>query len=72
MDSVEETLVTDDDAAMTLEYRGSGLPVFVADARNRWTVEAAGTASRVVAEGQLTLTGWARCVGAADAGRPHS
>ena len=60
VDSVVETLLTRDDDAMTLEYRGSGLPSFVADARNRWTVEPAGNASRVVVEGRLTLTGWTR------------
>jgi ribosome-associated toxin RatA of RatAB toxin-antitoxin module len=60
VDAVEEALLTRDDAAMTLEYRGSGLPSFVADARNRWTVERVGSASRIVVEGRLALTGWTR------------
>lgn len=60
VDAVEETLVSYDEAAMTLAYRGTGLPDFVSDARNQWTVQRVGDASRVVVEGQLRLTGWAR------------
>ena len=60
VDAVQETLVGYDDAAMTLEYTGSGLPGFVTEARNRWTVEPIGAVCRVSAEARLTLTGWAR------------
>jgi hypothetical protein len=39
---VTETIVAYDDAARTLTYRASGLPAFVATARNTWTVTPVG------------------------------
>lgn len=36
--SVEETIVGYDEANRSLTYTGGGLPRFVSDARNRWTV----------------------------------
>jgi hypothetical protein len=37
---VEETIVAYDEAGRTLTYTGAGLPRFVKEARNRWTVVA--------------------------------
>ena len=35
---VEETIVDYDEAGRRLTYRGAGLPAFIAEARNRWSV----------------------------------